>query len=457
LKLVHRLAYLHATVVLIVAVIYGFIFRGNGVPWMWIAVWVVGFGLTALTAIRPELGLAAYAVTVYSTPRYDRLFNILFASHLLHLLMFFAVSGTALWLARNGRRPRLDSPVLLLALALIGWGCISALLATPEAFQAVPSAQNPRHSPAFFFHALLLLGIASQVMGERASSRWFTLPIAIGLTVRILSEGRSGLRLESDIGPLLVMMLPVCVLLIQLDSIRSIRVSMALAALGAIVTIALTYNRASAVALSVVFLLVCWRYRRNTWIIGATVVCIAAAVLWVNSSPYRTRFQQAWHELRGSAVGSVSERLELWAAGFAIAINHPVIGVGPGHYSSELSGYAPKLEGSLAHNNYVQMAAETGFVGLGLYLALFGTALWATWRTAHHVPQGWRGATAGAIQISIVAYLTVGFFITRHDMVLAYVFVGWGAALTSPYAYQRRRAAGAVSESRRDSLGSGRP
>jgi O-antigen ligase len=453
---VNRLTQLHVAVVLIVAVIYSFILRGNGAPWMWVALWTVGFGLTAGAPIRPELGLAAYVVTVYSTPRYERLFDVLFGSNLLHVVTFFAISGGALWLARNARKPRFDSPALLLAVGLFAWGCVSALLATPDVFHAAQSSQNPRHSPVLFLHALLLLVVASQVMDDRVASRWFVLPVAIGLTIRVLWQGPPGLRLEGDIGPLLAMLVPLFVLLVQVDSIRSIKLLMAIAALGAVAATAFTYNRASVVVLSVVSLLIFWRYRRNPWIVVTTVICVAAAVFWISSSPYRGRFQEVGNELRGSSLGSVSERLQLWRAGFAIAVKHPVIGIGPANYPSEIGGYDRNLQGLEAHNSYVHMAAETGFVGLVLYLALFGTVLWATWRTFRRSPQHWRGATVAAIQISIVAYLTGGLFISRHDMVLAYLLVGWAAALTSAPALPPSSAAGSASESRRDSPDSGR-
>src|SRR5206468_6526411 len=111
----------------------------------------------------------------------------------------------------------------------------------------------------------------------------------------------------------------------------------------------------------------------------------------------------------------------------------------------------------VAHNNYVQVAAETGFPGLALYLALFGTALASAARVMGQSAHDWRGATAGALQVSIVAYLTAGLFISRHDMVLAYMLVGWVAATASAAAVERqvdsisrREAAGAASSHRRD-------
>ena len=433
-----RPAQLHAAIVLIVAVGYALIFRAHGAPWLWTAVWTLGFSLCAVAAHRPECGLAAYAVILYSTPRYEQLFNRLFESNLLHVTVLFTMIGAALWMSKQGRRWRLTTPLVVLASALFGWFCLSWLFADPDAILATEILQNPRHSSAFLFDAFVMLGIASQVMDRETAGRWFILPLAVGLTIRILWQGRDGLRLEGDVGPLLVMLLPLFLLLAQIDASRLVKLPMVAAALGVLPTVAVTYNRASAVALGVVFVCLMWRYRGNLWMLGATAVCIAAAAFWLTNSPYRGRFQEAWRELKGVEVGSVSQRLDLWRAGFAIAIDHPVVGVGPGGYASETRSYSTSLHGTLvAHNNYVQVAAETGFPGLALYLALFGTALLSAARVIGQSAQDSRGATAGAVQLSIVAYLTAGLFISRHDMVLAYMLVGWVAATASAAAVER--------------------
>jgi O-Antigen ligase len=434
-----RQAQLHATIVLVVAIGYAFIFRAHGAPWLWTAVWILGLSLSAAATHRPECGLAAYAVILYSTPRYEQLFNRLFESNLLHVAVLFTMVGAALWMSKEGRSWRLTTPLVALASALFGWFCLSWLFADPDARGATAILQNPRHSLGFLFDAFVMLGIASQVMDRQGAGRWLILPLAVGLTIRILWQGFDGLRLEGDIGPLLVMLLPLFLLLAEIDANWLVKLSMVAAALGVLPTVAVTYNRASAVAIGAVFVCLGWRYRRNIWILGATAVCIAAAAFWLTNSPYRGRFQEAWRELKGVEVGSVSQRLDLWRAGFAIAIDHPVVGVGPGGYASETRLYSTALHGTLvAHNNYVQVAAETGFPGLALYLALFGTALASAARATGQSAHDWRGATAGALQVSIVAYLVAGLFISRHDMVLAYMLVGWIAATASAATVERR-------------------
>jgi len=422
-------ARVHAVGALAVAVLYLFIFRHDGAPWLWVSLWTVGFALTAAAPFRPEFGLAAYSVVLYATPRYSELFNILARSNLLHFTVLFAGSGAVLWRVRMGRVSVAHSPLLTLALALFAWGGISALVPRPDVAQATLGL---RHSTVFFVHALALLVVASQVMGRVGAARNFVLTLCTGLAVRVFWQGIDGVKLEGDIGPLAAMVLPLALVFAQTDPIRSVRVFMLASVAGAVITIALTYNRGAAVALAVVMALVGWRNRRNPWVVGSVVAGVGIAALWLVTTPYWTRFQEVWKELAGSSTGSVTERLELWKAGLRIVADHPVFGIGVGNYPAELAKYAPDLQGMVAHNSYVQVAAETGLPGLALYLALFITALMVTQRIVGGSPTSRPGAVAGAVQISIAACLSAGFFISRHDMVLAYLLVGWAAALSVP-------------------------
>ena len=61
--------------------------------------------------------------------------------------------------------------------------------------------------------------------------------------------------------------------------------------------------------------------------------------------------------------------------------DHPWLGVGFGNYEAAYADYAlPKWPVALghAHNYYLNVASETGLIGLTAYLALWGVALWQT-------------------------------------------------------------------------------
>ena len=73
-------------------------------------------------------------------------------------------------------------------------------------------------------------------------------------------------------------------------------------------------------------------------------------------------------------------RLNLWRAGWQMWLDHPIRGVGIGLFSSNVGPYIWSLEGprvwrAVAHNSYVQVLTETGFVGFILFVSMVVTAL----------------------------------------------------------------------------------
>ena len=81
-----------------------------------------------------------------------------------------------------------------------------------------------------------------------------------------------------------------------------------------------------------------------------------------------------------SADYSTAERLAHWIAGVHMFLNHPLIGVGIGNYPDVYPEYFITIfVNSLghAHNYYINIAAETGSIGLTAYL-LFLMAIFVT-------------------------------------------------------------------------------
>jgi hypothetical protein len=81
---------------------------------------------------------------------------------------------------------------------------------------------------------------------------------------------------------------------------------------------------------------------------------------------------------------SVHTRLDYWRGAALIARDHPVRGTGPGTFGSIFPRY--KAEGSeptrAAHNNFLQMAADSGLPGFLVFGALWWVALAHAWRLA---------------------------------------------------------------------------
>ncbi len=80
--------------------------------------------------------------------------------------------------------------------------------------------------------------------------------------------------------------------------------------------------------------------------------------------------------------GSGTGRVELWERNLDHIVKHPFFGMGPAGYAVYNMSYHPE-DARSTHNNYFDIAAQTGFIGLGVFLWLFITFI----RTASKLRQ----------------------------------------------------------------------
>jgi len=93
---------------------------------------------------------------------------------------------------------------------------------------------------------------------------------------------------------------------------------------------------------------------------------------------------------------SVLERMAHWQAALAMWRGHPWLGIGIGNYAVRYSQYSlPGWDEALghAHNYYLNVAAETGLVGMLVYFVVWVSAAIAAWRACWHLP-GYQGGLA---------------------------------------------------------------
>jgi O-antigen ligase len=89
------------------------------------------------------------------------------------------------------------------------------------------------------------------------------------------------------------------------------------------------------------------------------------------------------------AQQSVQDRIEPALDAVAIVRDHPWLGTGGGAFYLVYMAYQPNWEGfyNHAHNDYLEIASDTGLIGLALLVGLAAHALWvavAVLRTRHH-------------------------------------------------------------------------
>lgn len=191
----------------------------------------------------------------------------------------------------------------------------------------------------------------------------------------------------------------------------------------------LSYARAAlAAALLLAFLALAWMLPGKARLAGLVIVALGVATVTL-SPVWKVRLENAiW------AVKS-GERAQAWGIGWKAVKDRPVLGVGFGNYVVASRPHAdPSVDPVLltsAHNVELTVWAETGILGLLLYLAqqvALALALWRRSRAGSIV-------AAGAL-LSLVAFHVVGLshYIQFHSGVaLAFALVfGLGLAPGAP-------------------------
>ncbi len=108
---------------------------------------------------------------------------------------------------------------------------------------------------------------------------------------------------------------------------------------------------------------------------------------------------------------AVIERLAHWQAAVSMAQDYPLFGVGLGNYADEYDKYRLiNWEAALghAHNQYLNILAETGAVGLAAYLAFWLVIFRLTWRARKHPDR-----TARALAVALLGCWT---YIAVHSV-----------------------------------------
>ncbi|HLZ22578.1 MAG TPA: O-antigen ligase family protein [Ktedonobacterales bacterium] len=291
-----------------------------------------------------------------------------------------AVTAATLWLARRSGRLR------LIAWAMIGAGVAQALLGYAQWVVATgdlgPGGASIRVFGTFaqpnpfagYLNLSLPLALALVVFGDDARERWVAGAASVLLLgAQALADSRGGL----------------------------------LGLSAAVVTLAV----------------VGWHRERLagwTLLIGVP----AAIVAWVTHIiPVRIedavlrqfRVNDVLHSGQVTPANySTAERLAHWVAGLRMFAAHPILGVGAGNYNAAYARFAaadwPEPLGH-AHNYYINVAAETGALGLLTFLAFTVVTLYLGWCVAHTAVLA--RAPARALALGLFAVLVA---LTIHNL-----------------------------------------
>ena len=193
-----------------------------------------------------------------------------------------------------------------------------------------------------------------------------------------------------------------------------------------------TYSRGALVAVIAMGMFFWWKGRHKVQVLAIVLLALPLVL---------TTLPETWHDRMETirtyeADSSASMRLNSWGTMWNLAKSRPLVGAGfeagtPDVYAR----YSPdrSFPPQTAHSIYFQALGEHGFVGLALYLLMFG----AFWRTAGRVIEAsrnqgdlrWAGDLSRMMQVTLIGFLVGGAFLSLVNFDVPYYLLGLMIAL----------------------------
>ncbi|MGL6177028.1 MAG: O-antigen ligase family protein [Vibrionaceae bacterium] len=137
-------------------------------------------------------------------------------------------------------------------------------------------------------------------------------------------------------------------------------------------------------------------------------------------------------------------RLYAWMAAFGMAMDHPFAGVGLNNYYLNYFYHTPYWDGvnHAVHSTWFGVMAETGFIGLAVFLLMYGVLFFSVRKSAKAVlqaPHIYSATTRALIEglwSSVIAFLVSGTFLTQGFTWPLYILIAFAASVSRYVAKQ---------------------
>ena len=165
--------------------------------------------------------------------------------------------------------------------------------------------------------------------------------------------------------------------------------------------------------------------------LAVAMIVLVPLLIVAPASPLQRIFHPDWGSER-----SVTNHMAAWLAGLQMIRTHPLFGVGLGNFKLIMPSYLPKNEWviSIAHNTYIEIAAEMGIPALFVFISILMFSYLALGRvykkTATNGPQLLNLASV-AIQTGLAGYGVAAFFLSAEYQKFLWLMVFLSAAI--PY------------------------
>lgn len=218
---------------------------------------------------------------------------------------------------------------------------------------------------------------------------------------------------NTEVGLTLLIILPLMrYVQLQMKS-RIYKHLMSIALVLCALSIISTYSRGAFLAMGVAGLFLIWKSRQRAIIVLILLVATPVVVAMLPQKWFDRMNTIETYQQDGSAMG----RINAWHFAFNLAQDRPLVGGGFSTFTPSLFyKYAPNPEDFHdAHSIYFEVLGEQGFVGLLLFLVIFGGAYFVAGGTARrarrHPSLQWAADLNLMLQVSLICYASGGAFL----------------------------------------------
>lgn len=309
-----------------------------------------------------------------------------FGLFLTHTLIFLLLAGILLLRLRQGRIVLAVGWEVLAGLGVAA-ACVISFLRVDYFFGPFLSLWNVVMT-VLLSGGLILLGgsrwrLRAGVVAAASAAQAitvFVLPAKANLTPSGTFANANQLAAYLNVGALLALGLSIDLLRAGRRAVAALCVVVALLDIGAILAVGARGALISMILVSALWAGAASRAlsRRARWLLaGAVAILVVLSAISVAS-----RFERMLDPYR-------FDRVKIWKAGMKAALDHPILGMGPGMFEARGYRYAfpldremfrySKVAGS-THGTYLQALVETGALGLAALVALLAALVPRLWR-----------------------------------------------------------------------------
>ncbi|MCK5146606.1 O-antigen ligase family protein [bacterium] len=248
----------------------------------------------------------------------------------------------------------------------------------------------------------------------------------------VAGEAASGMRLISlvqDPNSFAIKLLPAVGFSYALFKIEEKNVLKLLALLSLMLLslcIVVTFSRGGLMGLITILGLISWVEFRNK---KGILFGITIFVILVITIPPELIFLRIQGLSTTKLDSSILQRLRLLKGGLHIFLEHPLIGVGAGNFMAYSRQYAGTLFPMVAHNSFLEVAAELGIIGLTVFISLISTTIKRLRKTfsnhtSYTITQYVRG-----VLFSLFGFLTHSLFLSEEYNIILFLLIALAVIL----------------------------